>query len=116
MPRAKRVTPGAYVYHVLNRGVGRRRLFDKPQDFEAFQEAAKNSRDLLAITFSDSALILCKSYIERPVQLVFDSPVSPDEPRQHLHLGRQATDDVRGFFAYVPVDAAIAVDHRYGTS
>ena len=37
MPRAKRVTPGGYVYHVLNRGVGRRQLFHKPQDFEAFE-------------------------------------------------------------------------------
>jgi len=26
------------VYHVLNRGVGRMRLFDKPRDYEAFEE------------------------------------------------------------------------------
>ena len=38
MPRGRRVAPGGYVYHVLNRGVGRRRLFDKPRDYEAFEE------------------------------------------------------------------------------
>jgi putative transposase len=38
MPRGKRAAPGGYVYHVLNRGVGRRRLFDKPADYEAFEE------------------------------------------------------------------------------
>ena len=36
MPRAKRTTPGGYVYHVLNRGVGRMTIFNKPEDYEAF--------------------------------------------------------------------------------
>ncbi len=38
MPRIARAAPGGYVYHVLNRGVGRMRLFDKPRDYEAFEE------------------------------------------------------------------------------
>ena len=38
MPRTKRAAPGGYVYHVLNRGVGRMRLFEKPRDYEAFEE------------------------------------------------------------------------------
>src|SRR5512133_3734284 len=38
MPRTRRATPGGYVYHVLNRGVGRMRLFSKPRDYEAFLE------------------------------------------------------------------------------
>src|SRR5688500_10009805 len=37
MPRGKRVALGGYVYHVLNRGVGRRRLFEKPADYAAFE-------------------------------------------------------------------------------
>ena len=37
MPRTSRVAPGGFVYHVLNRGVGRRRLFDKPADYETFE-------------------------------------------------------------------------------
>jgi len=37
MPRAARVTPGGLVYHVLNRGVGRNRLFFKEADYLAFE-------------------------------------------------------------------------------
>src|SRR3954447_5249300 len=37
MPRAARNAPGGQVYHVLNRSVGRMRLFGKDADFEAFQ-------------------------------------------------------------------------------
>ena len=36
MPRRRRITPGGYVYHVLNRGVGRMTIFNKPEDYEAF--------------------------------------------------------------------------------
>lgn len=38
MPRTARAAPGGFVYHVLNRGVGRMRLFDKARDYEAFEE------------------------------------------------------------------------------
>ncbi|MEI8382988.1 MAG: transposase [Planctomycetota bacterium] len=37
MPRTNRITPGGMVFHVLNRGVGRQRLFDKPADYAAFE-------------------------------------------------------------------------------
>jgi putative transposase len=37
MPRAPRITAGGIVYHVLNRGVGRRRLFFKEDDYRAFE-------------------------------------------------------------------------------
>lgn len=37
MPRIARQAPGGVVYHVLNRGVGRMTLFDKPADYDAFQ-------------------------------------------------------------------------------
>jgi len=43
MPRARRVAPGGYVYQVLNRGVGRRRLFYKPRDYEAFEEIVEET-------------------------------------------------------------------------
>jgi putative transposase len=38
MPRSARITPGGLVYHVLNRGVGRNRLFWKDADYLAFEE------------------------------------------------------------------------------
>src|SRR5579872_1230003 len=37
MPRTNRVTPGGMVFHVLNRGVGRMRLFDSDADYLAFE-------------------------------------------------------------------------------
>jgi len=38
MPRTARTCPGGYVYHVLNRGVGRMQLFSQPADYDAFLE------------------------------------------------------------------------------
>ena len=37
MPRAARQAPGGMVFHVLNRGVGRMRLFEKDADYAAFE-------------------------------------------------------------------------------
>src|SRR5262245_9458670 len=46
MPRASRVTPGGMVFHVLNRGVGRMRLFYKDADFVAFEAILAEVLDL----------------------------------------------------------------------
>lgn len=46
MPRARRVTPGGLVYHVLNRGVGRSRLFFKNADYEAFERIIEETLDV----------------------------------------------------------------------
>ncbi len=37
MPRTARKALGGIVFHVLNRGVGRRRIFDKDEDYLAFE-------------------------------------------------------------------------------
>ena len=37
MPRQARVAPGGLVYHVLNRAVARLPLFQKPDDYDAFE-------------------------------------------------------------------------------
>ena len=37
MPRTARLAPAGTVFHVLNRGVGRRRLFDDDADYAAFE-------------------------------------------------------------------------------
>ncbi len=52
MPRTARAAPGGFVYHVLNRGVGRMRLFDKARDYEAFEET-------LAETLAKTAMRIC---------------------------------------------------------
>jgi hypothetical protein len=38
MPRQARSAPGGLVYHVINRGNGRRRLFGKQADYLAFEK------------------------------------------------------------------------------
>jgi len=38
MPRRLRFASGGYVYHVLNRTVGRARIFAKVRDYQAFEE------------------------------------------------------------------------------
>jgi putative transposase len=37
MARQRRQAPGGRVYHVMNRGVGRRGIFQKPEDYAAFE-------------------------------------------------------------------------------
>lgn len=44
MPRRLRVSSGGYAYHVLNRGVGRLRIFGKERDFEAFEEVHRQAK------------------------------------------------------------------------
>jgi putative transposase len=38
MPRTARAAVGGLVYHVLNRGNGRMRIFRKPGDYQAFMQ------------------------------------------------------------------------------
>jgi len=45
MPRRLRVATGGYVYHVLNRAVGRMRIFGKRRDFEAFEQVIREAKD-----------------------------------------------------------------------
>jgi putative transposase len=52
MPRTARVAPAGYVYHVLNRGVGRMQLFSKPADYQAFL-------DILEETLAKIPLRVC---------------------------------------------------------
>jgi len=43
MPRAGRIAPGGMVFHVLNRGVGRMRLFLKDADMDAFERTIERT-------------------------------------------------------------------------
>jgi REP-associated tyrosine transposase len=43
MPRGARYTPGGLVFHVLNRSVGRRTLFDKDADYLAFERVIEET-------------------------------------------------------------------------
>ncbi len=43
MSRTARYAPGGLVYHVLNRGVGRRTLFEKDGDYSAFEKVLEET-------------------------------------------------------------------------
>ena len=43
MPRRPRLAVAGLCCHVLNRGVGRRTLFDKPEDYAAFEKAVAHA-------------------------------------------------------------------------
>ncbi len=43
MPRTNRIAPGGWVFHVLNRGNGRMRIFDKDGDYRAFETLLSES-------------------------------------------------------------------------
>jgi putative transposase len=49
MPRRLRHALGGYVYHVLNRAVGRATLFAKPTDYEAFVRVLSEALDWVDI-------------------------------------------------------------------
>ena len=45
MARTARKAPGGVVFHRINRGVGRRKLFRKPQDYAAFERVMAHALD-----------------------------------------------------------------------
>ena len=49
MPRRPRVSTGGLAYHVLNRRVGRLRLFDKPGDYLAFEKILQQAHERTGI-------------------------------------------------------------------
>ena len=54
MPRAARHTPGGYVYHVLNRGVGGMELFSKSQDYYTFESILAETVELTKLRLGRS--------------------------------------------------------------
>jgi putative transposase len=52
MPRSSRITPGGMVFDVLNRGVGRQKLFARDGDYAAFEA-------LLEETLEKSPMRIC---------------------------------------------------------
>jgi hypothetical protein len=49
MPRTARKAPGGVIFHVLNRGVGRRDLFEKEEDFAAFERVVAHALEQVPI-------------------------------------------------------------------
>jgi putative transposase len=49
MPRRPRIATGGYVYHALNRAVGRATIFEKLDDYAAFEEVLREGNDRIDI-------------------------------------------------------------------
>ena len=50
MPRTARIAPGGMIFHVLNRGVGRRDIFAKDEDFAAFERVMAHALQAVPIS------------------------------------------------------------------
>jgi putative transposase len=57
MPRTARYAPGGLVYHVLNRGVGRRTLFESSGDYLAFEHVLEETLRILPLRVCAYALM-----------------------------------------------------------
>lgn len=57
MPRRSRQDDGGYVYHVLNRGVGRFRIFDKAVDYAAFVRVLAEALDWVDVRLLGSCVM-----------------------------------------------------------
>jgi putative transposase len=57
MPRTSRAAVGGLVYHVLNRGNGRMKIFRKPGDYQAFIELIVEAKKRAAVEIFDFCLM-----------------------------------------------------------
>jgi putative transposase len=57
MARRLRCSDGGYVYHVLNRAVGRTRLFTKPADYTAFEQVLQQAWDRFGLRLLSYAIL-----------------------------------------------------------
>ncbi|HET6249853.1 MAG TPA: hypothetical protein VFE47_19340 [Tepidisphaeraceae bacterium] len=71
MPRVGRIAPGGVIYHVLNRGNGRRQLFLKDGDYLAFLKLLAEVRETVPIDLlayfpveQDRHLLMLLRYVE----------------------------------------------------
>ena len=49
MPRTARKAPGGIIFHVLNRGVGRRGIFEKDEDCAAFERVMAHALEAVPV-------------------------------------------------------------------
>jgi putative transposase len=57
VPRRPRFATGGYVYHVLNRGVERSRIFEKAEDYAAFLRVLREAHNWLPVRLLAYCLI-----------------------------------------------------------
>jgi putative transposase len=74
MPRRPRYAPAGGVFHVTNRGVERRRLFYKADDYQAFLRLLATGRERYAVSLF--AVCLMPNHFHLVVQADFDRELS----------------------------------------
>jgi len=83
MPRRPRIATGGFVYHVLNRGVGRMQIFEDDDDFAAFER------------------VLAEAIHRRPAARLLGYCVMPNH--WHLVLWPRGDDDLSEFMRWLTV-------------
>jgi putative transposase len=122
MPRRPRLATGGLVYHALNRGVGRMRLFDDEGDYAAFERVLDET--LSAVPMRVLAYCLMPNHWHLALWPVGDGDLSEfmrlltvtHTQRWHAHHHTGGTGPVyQGRFKSVPVqsDAHLLVVLRY---
>src|SRR6266542_5055504 len=96
MPRIGRIAPGGYIYHVLNRGNGRQKIFHKPGDYDAFVAVLARVREIVPVD------ILAYCLMPNHWHLVLRPKRDGDLSRFML---RVATAHVRRYFAHYQNEA-----------
>src|SRR6516164_8323930 len=62
------------------------------------------------MSLPNAALVFVERDIQRPMQLVLDTPVFPDGHGEPLHVGRQAANKVTHLFGLLAVHCGLATD------
>lgn len=57
MSRSARIAPGGMVFHVINRGVGRMTIFEKEQDYAAFERILQETLECRAMRICSFCLM-----------------------------------------------------------
>ena len=91
MPRVGRKAPGGVIYHVINRGNGRQKLFHKPADYDAFVALLRGVAAVVPVK------ILAYCLMPNHWHLVLLPPGDGDLSKFMLRL---TTTHVRRYFAH----------------
>src|SRR5271157_1427717 len=89
MSRPRRDSPGGMVFHVLNRGVGRRVLFTKDEDFLAFERVVEE-------TLRTRRVRLCAYCLMQPLEFCRLARAGWRSTRVHAASDQHACETVEG--------------------
>ena len=111
MPRRPRICPAGVCFHVLNRAVARLPLFEKPEDYEAFERVLKEAFDRQPLPiYAFSVMPNHWHFVVRPetdeqLSSFFRWMTHTHTMRWHAHYGTQGTGHLyQGRFKTFPIE------------